>query len=163
MASGTADIEAPASPYGRYMRSRLARLGFTVGPALLVATTAWNAASPVPGVRTTAWDLSALVFSCFVFVGIQLSIWLVPLTVIDERGIRRTLSRPRRTVWDEVQDFSVEGYGPPGSLCISAIGGEFGCTASQRMWCRGYAVSSVPATVIRLRATPQPAGCSSLR
>ena len=123
MAGGTADVEAPASPYGSYRRSSLARLGFTVGPALLV-TTAWNTASPVPGVRTTAWDLSALIFSCIVFVGIQLGIWLVPLTVIDERGIRRTLNRPRRIGWDEVQDFSVEGYERSAWVFVHLSGGR---------------------------------------
>lgn len=112
MANGIADVDALASPFGRYMRTRLARLGFTVGPALLVATTAWPVAAPIAGLRTTGLEVGALVWACVVFVGIQLSIWLVPMTVINERGIRRTLNRPRRIAWDEVEDFSIEAYGP---------------------------------------------------
>jgi hypothetical protein len=111
VANGTADVVAPPSPFGRYMRSRRARLGLTVGPALLVAATAWPVVHPVAGLRTTAFELVTLVWVCVVFVGIQLSIWLLPLTVIDEHGIRRRgLSRPRRIGWDEVGDCSVEAY-----------------------------------------------------
>jgi hypothetical protein len=112
MANGTADVVAPPSPFGRYMRSRRSQWGFTVLLGLFLAESVWNATVRTTGWKPGAWELGVLVEACVVFVVGELMLWVIPLTVIDEQGIRRRgLTRPRRTGWDEVEDFSGEAYG----------------------------------------------------
>jgi hypothetical protein len=100
------------SPFGRYMRSRRSQWGFTVLLGLLLGETAWNATVPMAGIAPGALEVGVFAWLCLVFVGVELMVWFVPLTVIDDRGIRRHgLTRPRRIGWDEVADFSGEAYG----------------------------------------------------
>jgi hypothetical protein len=114
MTNESADVGAPPSPFGRYMRSRREQWAFTLLLLLLLlATPTLQLVRPADGMSTRGWDLAAFLFNGVVAVTMVLLIWLVPLTVINERGILRVFGRSRRISWDEVTYFSVENFSRP--------------------------------------------------
>jgi hypothetical protein len=111
MANGTADVGAPPAVFGRYTESRRRQWRSTLLLALLMVAPVSQVLDPAAGQTPSGWGIAAFVCACVVFVTMLPVTWLVALTVIDERGIRRAFSRPRHIDWDEITNLSVADRG----------------------------------------------------